>query len=63
MTKIDERMLGEHWGSILDWLLPVLQLGELIKKQEVSTNKNAITENTKGYVLVTAIISTLSQMA
>ena len=55
-------MVGEqgiYWMAnnfIWGWLLlPVLQLGELIK-QEVSTNKNAIKENTKGYVLITAII-------
>jgi len=40
------------WGFLL---LPVTQLGELIK-QEVSTKENAVEENTPGYFAVTAII-------
>lgn len=35
-------------------LLPILQLGELIK-QETSTNKNAVKNNTLGYFLITLI--------
>ena len=39
------------WGWIL---LPILQLGELIK-QEISTNKNTIKNNTLGYFVITII--------
>jgi len=50
---------GTYWVAnnfIWGWLLlPVLQLGELIK-QEVSKDKNAIKENSLGYHITTAII-------
>jgi hypothetical protein len=35
-------------------LLPILQLGELIK-QETSTNKDAVKNNTLGYFMITLI--------
>ena len=48
---------GNYWVAnnfIWGWLLlPVIQLGELIK-QEVSTNKDAIKNNTLGYFFITA---------
>ena len=43
------------WGWLL---LPVLQLGELIK-QETATNKDNIRKNSSGYFCITAIISAL----
>ena len=50
---------GTYWVAnnfIWGWLLlPVLQLGELIK-QETSTNKNAVKNNSLGYFAVTGII-------
>ena len=50
---------GTYWVAnnfIWGWLLlPVLQLGELIK-QEVSKDKNAVKENSLGYHITTAII-------
>jgi Na+-driven multidrug efflux pump len=53
---------GTYWVAnnfIWSWLLlPVLQLGELIK-QETATNKNNIRKNCLGYFGITAIISTL----
>ena len=53
---------GNYWVSnnfIWGWLLlPVIQLGELIK-QEVSTNKDAIKNNTLGYFFITACICLL----
>ncbi|MBR5216861.1 MAG: multidrug transporter [Oscillospiraceae bacterium] len=53
---------GTYWVAnsfIWGWLLlPVLQLGELIK-QEVSTDRDAIGRNTLGYFLLTAIICVL----
>jgi Na+-driven multidrug efflux pump len=53
---------GTYWVAnnfIWGWLLlPVLQLGELIK-QEVSTNKENIRKNSLGYFGITAIISIL----
>ena len=49
---------GTYWVAnnfIWGWmLLPVTQLGELIK-QETSTNKNAVKNNTLGYFTITAI--------
>ena len=39
------------WGWLL---LPIIQLGELIK-QETSTNKDAVKNNTLGYLTITAI--------
>lgn len=58
-------MVGEQgifWMAnnfIWCWLLlPILQLGELIK-QEVSTDENAMNENMKGYVFVTSIVCLL----
>lgn len=39
------------WGWLL---LPITQLGELIK-QETSTNKNAVKNNTLGYITITVI--------
>ena len=39
------------WGWLL---LPITQLGELIK-QETSTNKNAVKNNTLGYITITII--------
>lgn len=53
---------GVYWVAnnfIWGWLLlPVLQLGELIK-QEVATDKDNIRKNTLGYFGITAIISVL----
>ena len=53
---------GTYWVAnnvIWGWLLlPVLQLGELIK-QEVSTDQNSICKNCLGYFGITAIISAL----
>ena len=53
---------GTYWVAnnfIWGWLLlPVIQLGELIK-QEVSTNKDAIKNNTLGYFFITACICLL----
>ncbi|MBP3495028.1 MAG: multidrug transporter [Clostridia bacterium] len=53
---------GTYWVAnnfIWGWLLlPVLQLGELIK-QEVATNKENIRRNSLGYFGITAIISAL----
>lgn len=53
---------GTYWVAnnfIWGWLLlPVLQLGELIK-QETATDKENIRKNTLGYFGVTAIISVL----
>ena len=50
---------GTYWVAnnfIWGWLLlPVNQLGELIK-QEVGTNKNAVKNNTLGYFAVTVIV-------
>jgi len=49
---------GTYWVAnnfIWGWmLLPILQLGELIK-QETSTNKDAVKNNTLGYFAITAI--------
>ncbi len=49
---------GTYWVAnnfIWGWLLlPITQLGELIK-QETSTNKNAVKNNTLGYFTITAI--------
>ncbi len=49
---------GTYWVAnnfIWGWLLlPITQLGELIK-QETSTNKNAVKNNTLGYITITAI--------
>ena len=53
---------GVYWVAnnfIWGWLLlPVIQLGELIK-QEVATDKDNIRKNTLGYFGITAIISVL----
>ena len=53
---------GTYWVAnnfIWCWLLlPVLQLGELIK-QEVSTNKNNVRTNALGYFTLTGVISFL----
>ena len=53
---------GTYWVAnnfIWGWLLlPVLQLGELVK-QEVSTDKENIRRNSLGYFGITAIISVL----
>ena len=53
---------GTYWVAnnfIWGWLLlPVLQLGELIK-QETATDKENVRKNTLGYFSITAIISTL----
>ena len=50
---------GTYWVAnnfIWGWmLLPVLQLGELIK-QEVATDKEAVKRNTKGYFALTGLI-------
>lgn len=49
---------GTYWVAnnfIWGWLLlPIMQLGELIK-QEVSTNRSAVKNNTLGYFTITAI--------
>ena len=51
---------GTYWVAnnfIWGWLLlPVIQLGELIK-QEVATDRNNIRKNSLGYFTITAIIS------
>ena len=51
---------GTYWVAnnfIWGWLLlPVLQLGELIK-QETATNKENVRKNSLGYVSLTAVIS------
>ena len=53
---------GTYWVAnnfIWGWLLlPVLQLGELIK-QETATDKENISKNTLGYFTISAIISAL----
>lgn len=53
---------GTYWVAnnfIWGWLLlPVIQLGELIK-QEVSTDKENVRKNTLGYFSITAVISVL----
>ena len=53
---------GTYWVAnnfIWGWLLlPVIQLGELIK-QEVATDKDSIRKNSLGYFGITAIISVL----
>ncbi len=53
---------GTYWVAnnfIWGWLLlPVLQLGELIKN-ETSVNKENVRKNTLGYLTITAIISAL----
>ena len=53
---------GTYWVAnnfIWGWLLlPVLQLGELIK-QETATDKNAVRENTPGYFAITGVICAL----
>lgn len=53
---------GTYWVAnnfIWGWLLlPVLQLGELIK-QETATDKENVRKNTLGYFSITAIISAL----
>lgn len=53
---------GTYWVAnnfIWGWLLlPVLQLGELIK-QETAKDENAVKNNTKGYFAITGIICTL----
>ena len=53
---------GTYWVAnnfIWGWLLlPVIQLGELIK-QEVSTNKENVRRNSLGYFSITAVISAL----
>ena len=53
---------GTYWVAnnfIWGWLLlPVLQLGELIK-QETAKDKNAVINNTKGYFTITAFICAL----
>lgn len=53
---------GTYWVAnnfIWGWLLlPVIQLGELIK-QEIATNKETIKKNTLGYFFITACICLL----
>ena len=53
---------GTYWVAnnfIWGWLLlPVLQLGELIKR-ETSTSENAVKNNSLGYFVITAIICVL----
>ena len=53
---------GTYWVAnnfIWGWLLlPVIQLGELIK-QEVSTDKENVRKNSLGYFSITAVISVL----
>ncbi len=50
---------GTYWVAnnfIWGWmLLPIIQLGELIK-QETSTNKDAIKNNTLGYFVITSFV-------
>ena len=53
---------GTYWVAnnfIWGWLLlPVLQLGELIKR-ETATNENAVKNNSLGYFIITAVICVL----
>ena len=53
---------GTYWVAnnfIWGWLLlPVLQLGELIKR-ETATDKNAVKNNSLGYFVITAVICVL----
>jgi len=53
---------GTYWVAnnfIWGWLLlPIIQLGELIK-QEVATDKEAVSHNSKGYFALTGIICLL----
>ena len=53
---------GTYWVAnnfIWGWLLlPVIQLGELIK-QEVSTDRESVRKNTLGYFSITAVICAL----
>ncbi len=53
---------GTYWGAnnfIWDWLLlPITQLGELIK-QEVATDEKAIKNNTIGYFFITIAVCLL----
>ena len=53
---------GTYWVAnnfIWGWLLlPILQLGELIK-QETAANENAVKENTEGYFTITGIVCLL----
>lgn len=53
---------GTYWVAnnfIWGWLLlPVSRLGELIK-QETSSNRNAVRDNTPAYLLITAVICIL----
>lgn len=53
---------GAYWVAnnfIWGWLLlPILQLGELIK-QEISTNRDAVKNNTLGYLLITCVVCLL----
>ena len=60
VNVVDEQ--GTYWVAnnfIWGWLLlPILQLGELIK-QEISTNKENVCKNSIGYFSLTAIISAL----
>ena len=53
---------GTYWVAnnfIWGWLLlPVLQLGELIKR-ETATDKNAVKNNSIGYFIITAVICVL----
>ena len=53
---------GTYWVAnnfIWGWLLlPILQLGELIK-QEIATNKENVRKNTLGYFSITAIVTVL----
>ena len=53
---------GTYWVAnnfIWGWLLlPILQLGELIKR-ETATNENAVKNNSLGYFIITAVICVL----
>ena len=53
---------GTYWVAnnfIWGWLLlPILQLGELIK-QEVATDENAVKNNSLGYFVITAVVCLL----
>ena len=53
---------GTYWVAnnfIWGWLLlPVIQLGELIK-QEVATNRDNVRKNSLGYFTITAVISAI----
>ena len=53
---------GTYWVAnnfIWGWLLlPVLQLGELIKR-ETATDENAVKNNSLGYFIITAVICIL----